>query len=431
MEYSSFHGDQAMDSLERQLICPVCLELLIRPVVILPCQHNLCRKCANDIFQLTLFQARGTLVGTGGRFRCPSCCHEVVLDRHRVYGLQRNLLVESIIDVYKQESSNSRPRSKPAGHLTCEEHEEEKMNIYCISCQVPTCSLCKVFGTHKHCQVTPLPDGYKKQKSELSDGISCLIAANDRAQAVIAHLEDTCRNVEDNCKRQKQTLCEKFDRMNAILEERQKIMVQRITYEQEEKTGYTRSLMRTCMEHIEATSKQVETRLQAMEVPQMIPFMQVQSVCLLLTFSRMSATVKDSTLEELQSGYETMDHYPVDFSAQERALSQLDFVKIVIFFSVEQKNDDVPEEEPEQGCGEDSEDTAAKCAPLKEADEGRAQAESSMGIKKEEAADTDGISALQAAALFLSILVLVIFLQGLWRCIEYTACTYLAKLDGD
>lgn len=47
----------------------------------------------------------GTTVASGGRFRCPSCRHEVVLDRHGVYGLQRNLLVENIIDIYKQESS--------------------------------------------------------------------------------------------------------------------------------------------------------------------------------------------------------------------------------------------------------------------------------------------------------------------------------------
>ncbi|XP_041080056.1 tripartite motif-containing protein 54-like [Polyodon spathula] len=401
-----------MDSLERQLICPVCLELLTRPVVILPCQHNLCRKCANDIFQ-----ARGILVETGGRFRCPSCCHEVVLDKHGVYSLQRNLLVESIIDIYKQESSNSRPRSKPAGHLTCEEHEEEKMNIYCISCQVPTCSLCKVFGTHEHCQVAQLQDVYKQQKSELGDGIRCLISANDRAQAVITHLEDTCRNVVDNCKRQKQMLCEKFDHMNAILEQSQKIMVQRINYEQEEKTGHTRTLMRTCREHIEATSKQVETGQKAMKEPQMAAFMQNARILI----EKMSEAVKDFTPEELQSGYENMNHYQVDFNAQERALSQLDFIKI------EQKN--VPEE-PEQGCGEDSENTAAKCDQLKEAGERRAQAESSIDLKKKEATDTDGASALQAAALFFSILALVIFLQSLWRRIEYTACTYLAKLDG-
>ena len=42
-----------------------------------------------------------------GRFRCPTCRQEVVLDRHGVYGLQRNLLVENIIDVYKQELSTA------------------------------------------------------------------------------------------------------------------------------------------------------------------------------------------------------------------------------------------------------------------------------------------------------------------------------------
>ncbi|KAJ3589372.1 hypothetical protein NHX12_010217 [Muraenolepis orangiensis] len=36
-------------------------------------------------------------------FRCPSCRHQVVLDLHGVYGLQRNLLVENIIDIFRQE----------------------------------------------------------------------------------------------------------------------------------------------------------------------------------------------------------------------------------------------------------------------------------------------------------------------------------------
>lgn len=43
---------------------------------------------------------------SGSRFRCPSCRHEVVLDRHGVYGLQRNLLVENIIDLYRQQESS-------------------------------------------------------------------------------------------------------------------------------------------------------------------------------------------------------------------------------------------------------------------------------------------------------------------------------------
>lgn len=46
----------------------------------------------------------------------------------------------------------------------CEEHEDERINIYCLNCEVPTCSLCKVFGAHKDCQVAPLTHVFQRQK---------------------------------------------------------------------------------------------------------------------------------------------------------------------------------------------------------------------------------------------------------------------------
>ena len=55
----------------------------------------------------------------------------------------------------------------------CEEHDEERINIYCLNCEVPTCSLCKVFGAHKDCQVAPLTHVFQRQKV----GISLLRAA--------------------------------------------------------------------------------------------------------------------------------------------------------------------------------------------------------------------------------------------------------------
>lgn len=50
----------------------------------------------------------------------------------------------------------------------CEEHEDEKINIYCLNCEMPTCSLCKVFGAHKDCQVAPLTNVYQRQKVNTS-----------------------------------------------------------------------------------------------------------------------------------------------------------------------------------------------------------------------------------------------------------------------
>ncbi|XP_004839507.1 tripartite motif-containing protein 54 [Heterocephalus glaber] len=317
-------GDaHSMDNLEKQLICPICLEMFSKPVVILPCQHNLCRKCANDVFQASnpLWQSRGsTAVSSGGRFRCPSCRHEVVLDRHGVYGLQRNLLVENIIDIYKQESS--RPlHSKAEQHLMCEEHEDEKINIYCLTCEVPTCSLCKVFGAHKDCEVAPLPTIYKRQKSELSDGIAMLVAGNDRVQAVITQMEEVCQTIEDNSRRQKQLLNQRFETLCAVLEERKGELLQALAREQEEKLQHVRGLIRQYGDHLEASSKLVESAIQSMEEPQMALYLQ-QAKELINKVGTMS---KVELAGRPEPGYESMEQFSVSVEHVAEMLGTIDF----------------------------------------------------------------------------------------------------------
>ncbi|XP_023085763.1 tripartite motif-containing protein 54 isoform X1 [Piliocolobus tephrosceles] len=359
-------GDaHSMDNLEKQLICPICLEMFSKPVVILPCQHNLCRKCANDVFQASnpLWQSRGsTTVSSGGRFRCPSCRHEVVLDRHGVYGLQRNLLVENIIDIYKQESS--RPlHSKAEQHLMCEEHEEEKINIYCLSCEVPTCSLCKVFGAHKDCEVAPLPTIYKRQKrqyltllprleysgtnttycsldllsssdppvlasqntkiidSELSDGIAMLVAGNDRVQAVITQMEEVCQTIEDNSRRQKQLLNQRFESLCSVLEERKGELLQALAREQEEKLQRVRGLIRQYGDHLEASSKLVESAIQSMEEPQMALYLQQAKELI----NKVGAMSKVELAGRPEPGYESMEQFTVSVEHVAEMLRTIDF----------------------------------------------------------------------------------------------------------
>ncbi|XP_032152112.1 tripartite motif-containing protein 55 isoform X1 [Sapajus apella] len=338
LNYKSFSKEQqTMDNLEKQLICPICLEMFTKPVVILPCQHNLCRKCASDIFQASnpyLPTRGGTTVASGGRFRCPSCRHEVVLDRHGVYGLQRNLLVENIIDIYKQEST--RPEKK-SDQPMCEEHEEERINIYCLNCEVPTCSLCKVFGAHKDCQVAPLTHVFQRQKSELSDGIAILVGSNDRVQGVISQLEDTCRTIEECCRKQKQELCEKFDYLYGILEERKNEMTQVITRTQEEKLEHVRALIKKYSDHLENVSKLVESGIQFMDEPEMAVFLQNAKTLL----QKISEASKAFQMEKIEHGYENMNHFTVNLNREEKIIREIDFYR-----------EDEDEEEEEGGEGE-------------------------------------------------------------------------------
>lgn len=343
LNYKSFSKEQqTMDNLEKQLICPICLEMFTKPVVILPCQHNLCRKCASDIFQASnpyLPTRGGTTVASGGRFRCPSCRHEVVLDRHGIYGLQRNLLVENIIDIYKQEST--RPEKK-SDQPMCEEHEEERINIYCLNCEVPTCSLCKVFGAHKDCEVAPLTHVFQRQKSELSDGIAILVGSNDRVQGLISQLEDTCKAIEEYCRKQKQELCEKFDYLYGILEERKNEMTQVITRTQEEKLDHVRSLIKKYSDHLENVSKLVESGIQFMDEPEMAVFLQNAKTLL----QKISEASKAFQMEKIEHGYENMSHFTVNLNREEKIIREIDFYR---------EEEEEEGEEGEEGEGEESE----------------------------------------------------------------------------
>ncbi|KAJ7304313.1 hypothetical protein JRQ81_011859 [Phrynocephalus forsythii] len=333
-----------MENLEKQLICPICLEMFTKPVVILPCQHNLCRKCANDIFQAAnpYWQtSRGTTI-SGGRFRCPSCRHEVILDRHGVYGLQRNLLVENIIDIYKQEYS-SRPLKK-GNHPMCKEHEDEKINIYCLTCEVPTCSMCKVFGAHKDCEVAPLQSVFQGQKMELNNCISMLVAGNDRVQTIINQLEESCKTTEENSQQVKQALCEKFEALMAVLEEKRSELLERISKEQEEKVGFMQNLIQQYRDQLEKSSKLVESAIQSME--------EEAGAAFLMTAKQLIKTIVDASkgaqLEKIEPGFENMDYFTIDLENVKEVLKSIDFEGDEDEEEINEEEDDAEEEEEPQ-----------------------------------------------------------------------------------
>ncbi|MEQ2188366.1 hypothetical protein GOODEAATRI_014219, partial [Goodea atripinnis] len=295
-----------MDSLEKQLSCPICLDMFTKPVVILPCQHNLCRSCASD-----LYDSRNPYRFSGGVFRCPTCRFEVVLDRHGVHGLQRNLLVENIIDIYKQQqegkSDNTETlKSKESKEPMCQEHEDERINIYCVSCQVPTCSMCKVFGQHKDCEVAPLASIYQTQKGELSNAIDTLVASNSRLQVLLNQMEDACRAVQENSQRAKQGLAERFDLLYAVLEERKAILLDQIGKEQDEKVAALRALAQRYGERLQASSELTDTAVRALEQSGAAEFLLASKGLITKTKDAAKASLGE---ERPEPGFEKMDHF--------------------------------------------------------------------------------------------------------------------------
>lgn len=83
-------------------------------------------------------------------------------------------------------------------------------------------------------------------------------------------------HVKENGRRQKTLVCEKFDQLYSILEEKKREMSQKVTAEQEEKVNYIRGLTRKYGDHLEESCKIVEMGIQTMEEQEMALFLQVR-----------------------------------------------------------------------------------------------------------------------------------------------------------
>ncbi|NXD04874.1 TRI63 ligase, partial [Certhia familiaris] len=218
---------------------------------------------------------------------------------------------------------SSRPLKKGEDPM-CKEHEDERINIYCVTCEVPTCSMCKVFGAHKDCEVAPLQTIFQGQKTELNNCISMLVAGNDRIQTIISQLEDSCQSTEENSEAAKRELCARFDALAALLEEKKAELLQRIAQEQADKTAFIQSLICQYKEQLEKSSRLVETAIQAAEETGGAAFLMGTNTSM-LSLPRIVEASKGGRLDKIEQGYESMDAFSVSLDHLTEAVHALDF----------------------------------------------------------------------------------------------------------
>eukprot|EP00058_Branchiostoma_floridae_P027116 XP_002612607.1 hypothetical protein BRAFLDRAFT_78768 [Branchiostoma floridae] len=220
-----------MEGLESELTCPVCLELFSCPVL-LPCLHSLCFRCADDIMlqalkvkpevALETVESSPSAEGTTAGFPCPICRERVPIDDRGLDGLRRNMMLENIVERYQHLSmaegatpskllcqlcegtpmeacktcvtcratycaqclsTMHPPRGPLASHelveptakteqpraVTCPDHKNERLNMFCLTDEAPVCSLCKLVGKHKEHDMEDLGQVFEKNFAVLTN----------------------------------------------------------------------------------------------------------------------------------------------------------------------------------------------------------------------------------------------------------------------
>uniref|UniRef100_A0A8C4C168 RING-type E3 ubiquitin transferase n=1 Tax=Denticeps clupeoides TaxID=299321 RepID=A0A8C4C168_9TELE len=372
-----------MDTLESELTCPICLELFEDPLL-LPCAHSLCFSCAHRI--LVSHCSTSKPLESISAFQCPTCRYVITLSHRGLEGLKRNVTLQNIIDRFQKASVSgpnspnesrrpqqqrplvecqfcdqeppreavktcvtcevsycdrclraTHPNKKPfTSHrlvepvpdthlrgLTCLEHENEKVNMYCMVDDQLICALCKLVGRHRDHQVTSLSERFDKLKQTLENNLTNLVKRNTELENQMAKLIQICQQVEVNTAMHEAKLVEECDELVEIIRQRKQVIAVKI---KESKVMKLRKLAqqiancRQCLERSSALITQAEHSLKENDHTRFLQTARNVAERVAMATASSQVLIPDVNLNE------AFDNFALDFSREKKILEGLDYL---------------------------------------------------------------------------------------------------------
>ena len=222
---------QALQRLEDELACPVCLETLSRPRV-LACQHTFCERCLLR------------LAGVAERVLCPTCRRATPLPPEGVKSLPAALYISFLAEIQgilrkEQEGEEGEAGAEEEGRSTasnrfsvCPLHPGVVLDLFCEECSRLVCRECQLEGhrghrckpaSHAHsdpeCHAhSEQRESVRTQWQQLGGRLETLGSALASVQAVSAELAQQKVAAEEAIGRE-------FERLRAALEARREKLV--------------------------------------------------------------------------------------------------------------------------------------------------------------------------------------------------------------
>uniref|UniRef100_A0A8C4F439 Midline 2 n=1 Tax=Dicentrarchus labrax TaxID=13489 RepID=A0A8C4F439_DICLA len=351
-----------METLESELTCPICLELFEDPLL-LPCAHSLCFNCAHRI--LVSHCSTSKPLESISAFQCPTCRYVITLNHRGLEGLKRNVTLQNIIDRFQKRPYTfceqdppreavktcvtcevsycdrclraTHPNKKPfTSHrlvepvpdthirgLTCLEHENEKVNMYCLVDDQLICALCKLVGRHREHQVSSLTERFDKLKQTLENNLTNLVKRNSELENQMAKLIQICQQVEVNTAMHEAKLVEECDELVEIIRQRKQVIAVKI---KESKVMKLRKLAqqiancRQCLERSSALITQAEQSLKENDHARFLQTARNVAERVAMATASSQVLIPDVNLNE------AFDNFALDFSREKKILEGLDYL---------------------------------------------------------------------------------------------------------
>ncbi|XP_075868280.1 tripartite motif-containing 46b isoform X2 [Nelusetta ayraudi] len=205
--------------------------------------------------------------------------------------------------------------------LTCPEHDQEKLQFYCRSCQRLLCPLCKLRRIHTGHKILPVVHAYQALKDKITKETNYILSNQDTVLAQITQLESSITQTEVNSVSAREQLAQSIRDLTAALAERH--------------ASLTQALEATRQKRGEALAAQVSERRSLMEHAGLMAFTQellkeTDQPCFVqaarLTHNRFSKAIENLQNFTLDAD-PSFRHFQLDVSKELKLLTELNFIQ--------------------------------------------------------------------------------------------------------
>ncbi|XP_032629667.1 putative E3 ubiquitin-protein ligase MID2 isoform X1 [Chelonoidis abingdonii] len=207
--------------------------------------------------------------------------------------------------------------------LTCLEHENEKVNMYCVVDDQLICALCKLVGRHRDHQVASLSDRFEKLKQTLETNLTNLVKRNSELENQMAKLIQICQQVEVNTAMHEAKLMEECDELMEIIQQRKQVIAVKI---KETKVMKLRKLAqqvancRQCLERSTVLINQAEHILKENDHARFLQTARNVAERVAMATASSQVLIPDINFND------AFENFALDFSREKKLLEGLDYL---------------------------------------------------------------------------------------------------------
>ncbi|XP_049898655.1 nuclear factor 7, brain-like [Epinephelus moara] len=277
----------AIEELQSELTCPVCLELFRDPVI-LECGHHFCQVCI-----IQCWEAKADELSS-----CPKCRKSCGRK------LRPNSLLCNVVDSVRRaramdtaagtsgwypEGPLEEPEEREPGSSMssvassiglwprlwmdmCEEHEE-KLKLYCEDDQLPICLVCGMSRDHKTHNVIPINEAFENYRDKLSVALDRVQLQTEEATLFQRQTNEKILLIKEQAGDLEEMVTSEFGRLREFLLEEEERIKEKLQKQKEEKLNQLEEALIQTTEQIsqlESTADELRLKLREDENPEQL-----------------------------------------------------------------------------------------------------------------------------------------------------------------